>query len=119
RRADVLDADDQLQVLQAQVDDLAGRLEEAKQQRYGLKQRQQQLNTEHGELVDAEDMVKDRIEAMERAGRITLTEEQERSLAAEFAAAVAPDDPDDLDRFQVNSQRLAERLREAVGDAEA
>ncbi len=119
RREQLLGADDKLQVLQSQIDDLAARLETTKQQRYGLKQRQQQLNGEHGELVDSEDLVKDRIEAMERSGRVSLSDEQQHALAAEFAAAVAPDDPDELDRFQTNSQRLAERLRAAVGDAEA
>src|SRR5690606_13364204 len=46
-------------------------------------------------------------------------EEQEAALAADFAAAAAPDDPDDLDRFNNNSQRLGERLRTALADAEA
>ncbi|WP_239459867.1 ATP-binding protein [Nocardioides daejeonensis] len=119
RREEILGADDKLQVWQGQIDDLGGRLEEAKQRRYGLKQEQQRLDAEHAELVDSEDLVKDRIEAMERAGRTSLTREQEEALSVEFAAASAPDDPDDLDRFQVNSQRLAERLRDAVGDAEA
>ena len=118
RRDDLLGADDRLQVLQGHIDELAGRLEEVKHERFGLKQRQQHLNTDHGDLVDAEDLVKDRIEAMERAD-LALTTEQEQGLADEFAAAAAPDDPDDLDRFQVHSQRLAERLRDAVGDAEA
>jgi len=63
-------------------------------------------------------MVKDRLEAMERTGRVTLSDEQAASLAHEFAAAAAPADPEDLDRFTESSQRLAERLRLAVADAE-
>jgi uncharacterized protein YPO0396 len=56
---------------------------------------------------------------METAGRVVLTEEQEAALAADFAAAAAPADPDDLDRFAETSHRLADRLRDAVADAEA
>jgi uncharacterized protein YPO0396 len=56
---------------------------------------------------------------MERGGRTVLSAEHEESLAAEFAAATAPDDPEDLDRFASSSQRLAERLSLAVHDAAA
>jgi uncharacterized protein YPO0396 len=82
-------------------------------------QQQRDLNAAHGDLVDAEDVVKDRLQAMEDAGRVVLTPEQEAALAVDFAAAASPADPDDLDRFAESSQRLAERLRAAVGDAEA
>ncbi|TYL55651.1 hypothetical protein FXB39_00070 [Nocardioides sp. BGMRC 2183] len=119
RRAEILGADDQLQVLQEQIEDLSGRLEDARQQRYGLDQRQRELNARHAELVDSEDLVKDRIEAQERAGTPELTEAQAAALAEEFAAAVAPGDPEELDRFTENSHRLAERLRSAVADVEA
>jgi uncharacterized protein YPO0396 len=119
RRTDLLSADDRLQVLQAQIDDLTERLQEARRERFGLERRRDELNTEHGELVDSEDLVNDRIEAMERSGEVVLTAEQDAALTAELAAAVAPDDPDDLDRFPTSSQRLAERLRGAVGDAAA
>lgn len=119
RRADILTADDRLQVLQAQIDDLTARLEEAQRTRFGLERRRDELASAHGELVDSEDLVNDRIDAMERAGSVALDEAQDAALTAELAAAVAPDDPDDLDRFHVNQQRLSERLRGAVGEAEA
>ena len=118
RRAELLGADDTLAVLERQIEELTARLDDARKARYGLDQQQRRLNDEHGELVDSEDMVKDRLEAMERTGRVELTEEQATNLAAEFAAAAAPTDPDDLDRFTESSQRLAERLRVAVSDAE-
>jgi uncharacterized protein YPO0396 len=49
---------------------------------------------------------------------VVLTDAQGASLTEEFTASAAPADPDDLDRFAENSQRLAERLRLAVADAE-
>lgn len=119
RRAAILGADDQLQALQAQIDELDGRLERTRRGRFGLEQRQQQLNDRHAELIDSEDLVNDRLDAMTDAGAVVLTEVQEASLAAEFAAAAAPADPEELDRFHETSQRLGERLRAAVGDAEA
>jgi uncharacterized protein YPO0396 len=119
RRAEILDADDRLQALEAQIDDLTARLEETRRARFGLEQRRRELNDAHAELVDSEDQVTDRLQAMETAGRVVLTEEQEAALAADFAAAAAPADPDDLDRFAETSHRLADRLRDAVADAEA
>jgi uncharacterized protein YPO0396 len=119
RRADILGADDGLQVLEAQIDDLAARLEETRRTRYALEQRQRELNAEHAELVDAEDDVKDRLQAIEETGTVVLEPEQDAALAADFAAAAAPADPDDLERFAETSHRLAQRLRDAVTDAEA
>jgi uncharacterized protein YPO0396 len=119
RRAELLSSDDQLAVLERQIVDLDARLETARKLRFGLEQQQRRLADEHGELVDSEDMVNDRVEEMERAGGVLLTSEHEEGLTAEFAAATSPDDPDDLDRFHANSQRLDERLRQAVADAQA
>lgn len=119
RRAEILDSDDGLQVLEAQIADLTARLEETRRSRYAAEQRQRELNAAHGDLVDAEDVVKDRLQAMEDAGEVVLSPEQEAALAVDFAAAASPAHPDDLDRFAESSQRLAERLRTAVGDAEA
>lgn len=119
RRGEILDSDDGLQALEAQIVDLTARLEETRRARYAAEQRQRELNAAHGALVDAEDVVKDRLQAMEDAGEVVLSAEQEAALAVDFAAAASPADPDDLDRFAESSQRLAERLRTAVGDAEA
>jgi len=119
RRAEILDSDDGLQALEAQIADLTARVEETRRARYGVEQRQRELNATHAELVDAEDDVKDRLQAMEADGRVVLDEGQEAALTADFAAAAAPADPDDLARFAETSQRLAQRLRDAVTDAEA
>lgn len=119
RRTDILTSDDQLKVLQAQIDELVHRLDDARQERFALEQKQRELNSGHSELVDSEDLVKDRLEAMEKAGAVELSEEQEAALAADFAAAAAPADPEDLDRFADNSHRLGERLRTAVADADS
>ncbi|MBA2953243.1 hypothetical protein GON03_02890 [Nocardioides sp. MAH-18] len=119
RRAEILGSDDQLHALETQIEDLAARLEETRRARYGVEQRQRDLKAAHTELVDSEDLVKDRLQAMEATGRVAVTEQQEAALAADFAAAAAPADPDDLDRFPETSHRLAERLRDAVADADA
>jgi len=119
RREAILESDDQLQALQEQITELEQRLDETRSARYALAARQRRLDAEHGELVESEDMVKDRLEAMEHTGRVALSDEQAAALTEEFAAAVAPGDPEELDRFAENSQRLAERLRRSVGDVEA
>lgn len=119
RRAEILGSDDQLHALEAQIAGLAARLEETRRARYAVEQRQRDLKAAHTELVDSEDLVKDRLQAMEASGRVVVTPEQEAALAADFAAAAAPADPDDLDRFPETSHRLAERLRDAVADADA
>ncbi|WP_309650745.1 SbcC/MukB-like Walker B domain-containing protein [Nocardioides sp.] len=119
RRAEILASDDQLQALEAQIEILAARLEETRRARFGLEQRQRELNDAHGRLVDDEDHVKDRLEALDGDASVVLTEQQEAALAADFAAAAAPADPADLERFTETSHRLAERLRGAVAVAEA
>ncbi|GAA1932150.1 ATP-binding protein [Nocardioides hwasunensis] len=119
RRTEILDSDDGLQALEAQIAELAARLEQTRRARYGVEQRQRELNVAHAELVDAEDDVNDRLRAVEESGRIVLDADQEAALALDFAAAAAPADPDDLERFAETSHRLAERLRAAVADAEA
>ncbi|MFC6152157.1 ATP-binding protein [Nocardioides yefusunii] len=118
RRADILDADDELKVLEAQIAELSARLEEARKERYGLEQTQRTLAAQHAELVDDEDTVKDLLEEVENRGKVTLDEDQAATLAEEFTAAVAPGDPDALDRFQENSQRLAQRLSAAVEEVD-
>ncbi|NHC23352.1 hypothetical protein G6553_09225 [Nocardioides sp. IC4_145] len=119
RRQDVLGADDKLQVLQAQVEELAERLEATRRERFALEQQARALTGAHGALVDDEDAVKDRLEAVEAAGDVVLTPQQDAALAEELAAAAAPADPEDLARFPESSHRLAEGLRAAVADAEA
>lgn len=116
RREEVLSADDGLQVLERQIEELGEQLETTRRTRFELERRQRELNEVHGRLVDDEDLVTDRLAAV---GDAVLTEEQEAALASDFRAAAAPADPEDLDRFTESSHRLAERLREAVGDAEA
>ena len=118
RRAEILATDDKLQALHRQIDDLAEQLEQARRKRFGLEQRQRELNDAHAQLIDSEDLVNDRLEAMERTG-VGPGRRPGRRLDGEFAAAAAPADPKDLDRFPENSQRLADRLRGAVAEAEA
>ena len=115
RREELLGADDRLSALERQTAELVTSLEEVRRRRFAAEQRQRELGEQHLRLVDDEDHLKDRLEAAPAGG---LSEEQAEALTAEFAAAAAPADPGDLDRFTENSQRLAERLREAVADTE-
>ncbi len=117
RRDDILAADDQLQVLQDQIEDLGKRLDATRQRRYALEQQQQALGSRHGELVETEDHVNDRLEASEGDEGAGFSAEQDAALTAELAAAAAPADPDDLDRFAENAKRLEARLHEAVAEA--
>ena len=119
RRTQILEADDQLQVLQGQIDDLAAQLESTQRDRFGLENRQKQIAASHGELVDSEDIVADQLDAMERTSSLELTEAQAEALSVEMRLAVAPGDPEDLDQFPVNAQRLQDRLHGAVADSEA
>ncbi len=119
RRAEILATDDKLQALHTQIDELAEQLEQARRKRFGLEQRRRELDVVHAELIDSEDLVNDRLEATERTGTALLTDDQDAALTGEFAAAAAPADPEDLDRFPESSQRLADRLRGAVAEAEA
>ncbi|UDY23665.1 ATP-binding protein [Nocardioides sp. Kera G14] len=119
RRSEILDSDDQLKALEAQIEELSLRIEDARRSRFALEGRRDELAAEQGRLVDDEDVLKDQLEAMERSGRVVLTEEQSVALAHDFALAAAPEDPEELDRFLVNSQRLSERLRSAVAETEA
>jgi len=119
RRAAILASDDRLQRLQAQIDELDDRLGQARKQRFSLEQRRDQLSAAHAELTDSEDIVKDRVIAVEEAGAVVLSDEQDAALATDFAAAAAPADPDDLDRFAESSQRLGERLRTALAESDA
>jgi len=113
RRDAILSADDRLATLEAQIADLEAELQAAGERRYQLGARDQELRTEHGLLVDDEDQVGDELERIE-AGRVVLTEEQRARLDEEFAAAVAPGDPESLDQFHANSARLQARLTEAA-----
>ena len=119
RRADILEADDELKVLEQQIRELGARLETVRKEHYRLEQQQRDLASRHAELVDDEDAVKDSLEVLEASGSVTLSDEQAESLAEEFVAAVAPGDPEEIERFAENAQRLTQRLNAAVEEAEA
>src|SRR3546814_14082312 len=118
RRRAILDSDDKLEVLQQQIEELGDRTEEIRRARFSLDQRRLQPNAEHAALVDQEDEARDRLDAMDDARRVVLTEQQAAALAADFAALAAPADPHDLERFSDSVTRLGHRLRGAVASAE-
>ncbi|MGZ4456648.1 MAG: SbcC/MukB-like Walker B domain-containing protein, partial [Nocardioides sp.] len=93
------------------------RLEEARRHRFGLVERKARLDAEHGDLVEAEDGVTDELERM-AGSAVALSDEQAARLDEEFAAAAAPDDPQDLARFHESAGRLQVRLTGAVTSAQ-
>ncbi len=111
RREEILGSDDGLNTLEQQITALGQQLEEARRHRYQLDEQKVRLDTEHGELVESEDQVNDELERIERSGRVVLSEEQMGRLDEEFAAAAAPDDPEDLGP-------VPRELRAAPGPAE-
>ncbi|MDT9593739.1 ATP-binding protein [Nocardioides zeae] len=119
RRAEILSADDRLQALDAQIAELAERLEVTRRERYALDERSKQLNAAHLALVESEDEVTDALAEADEREAAAPTPEQEAALAGEFAAAAAPADPADLDRFAETAHRLHEHLGAAVADADA
>src|SRR3546814_19537548 len=92
RRRAILDSDDKLEVLQQQIEELGDRTEEIRRARFSLDQRRLQLNAEHAALVDQEDEARDRLDALDEAGRVVLTEAQAAALADDLAAAAGPAD---------------------------
>ena len=98
--------------------ELAEQLESTRRVRFGLEERQSELNEQHGDAGRRRGPGQ-RPPRGDGARRVALDEEQATRSPRTSRAAAAPGDPDDLDRFAETSQRLAERLREAVGDAEA
>ncbi|MFC4783869.1 ATP-binding protein [Nocardioides sp. MAHUQ-72] len=118
RREEILGTDDRLDTLERHITDLETQLEEARRHRFQLEEQRARLDAEHGDLVEAEDQVNDELERIERSGGSLLSEEQVARLDAEFAAAAAPDDPEDLSRFHENAGRLQTRLNEAVASAQ-
>ena len=118
RREELLSADDRLQAVERQIAELDTRLDEARRHRFQLDELKARLDVEHGELVESEDQVNDELERIERSGGVLLAAEQMARLDEEFAAAAAPDDPEDLARFHENSGRLQARLNAAVSTAQ-
>ncbi|MGZ4464765.1 MAG: ATP-binding protein [Nocardioides sp.] len=117
RREQVLGADDRLQALDQQIATVERSLEEARRHRFGLDERKARLDAEHGDLVEAEDGVTDELERMAGTA-VALSDEQSARLDEEFAAAAAPDDPQDLARFHESAGRLQVRLTGAVTSAQ-
>ncbi len=118
RRDEILAADDQLNTLEQQIEVLEGRLEDTRRHHFQLGERKTRLDVEHGELVESEDQVNDELERVERSGRAVLSAGQMSRLDEEFAAAAAPDDPEDLARFHDSAGRLQVRLNAAVSTAQ-
>jgi len=117
RRQRLLTSDDQLGALTGQIGEIEARLDEVRSRRYALVQRKEQLDEEHGRLVEDEDALNALLEPIEDDLPGLLTDEQRERLDEEFAAAVEPADPDDLERFVEHLARLRARLTEQTAGA--
>jgi uncharacterized protein YPO0396 len=117
RRQDILDSDDTLRALAAQIVHLRGELEEARSKKFELSSSAKALETEQTALVDNQDKVTDELIRIEQDGRITLDDSQQERLDSEFRVAVGPGNAESLDEFDTNLKRLFTRLHEALKTA--
>lgn len=117
QRSRLLASDDRLRALADEVAAIEERHVAAQVDLQAARAEQERLATVQARLVDAEDEVADRIEALEEAGEVVLTPAQVERLEAEYADAVGPGDPDDLEQLDVNLSRLRGRLAESSREA--
>lgn len=115
-RARILNADDRLQALATHIESLTEQLDDARGRQFKLKEQRSALAAEHTAIVERQDEVTDAVDDLDQAG-ITLDDTQTRHLDREFAAAVAPGDPNSWPLFGENCARLRTRLDEALGIA--
>jgi uncharacterized protein YPO0396 len=109
-RTRILTADDRLRALAAHIESLVERLEDAQDERFAQQRRGADLNDEHGKLCEGQDEVASKLDRIDGEQRVQQTDEQAADLDVEFAAAVAPGDPGNLDQFVANLARLRQRL---------
>lgn len=119
RRLAILNADDTLRALEDQIGGLESAAEEANTARVRLKDRREALETRFGELATDEDETADEIDRIVESGKVELSDAQRADLDEEFAQAVGPGDPHDIDEFDNNLGRLAGRLRETSDSSQA
>ncbi|WP_245565442.1 ATP-binding protein [Nocardioides insulae] len=117
RRTEMLTSEDHLGTLADQVEALEAKLDEVRNRRYALGLEKDRLDTEHARLVEDEDALSALLEPMEDRLPEILSEVQQASLDAEFAAAVEPADSEDLGRFTEHLARLQTRLTEQISGA--
>ncbi|MFN8080334.1 MAG: ATP-binding protein [Kineosporiaceae bacterium] len=115
----ILASNDVLSALQRRIDQLSEQLDAARQERYRLRQSEDDLNRRWAELVDRQDATHNEIDRLEADVHVVLTPEQSAALDGYFAAAVGPGDPDDLTEFTNNLARLHRTLSVAVTEAES
>lgn len=116
-RLRILEADDTLKALQAHIDHLGRKLEDARDERFKLDHRNRELNAEHADLATRQDAVNDDLYRIEDDGRIALDDAQATRLDEEFVLAVRPADPTDHELFGQNLARLRDRLLKAGDNA--
>lgn len=112
-RQRILEADDTLKALQAHIEHLGRKLEDAREERFKLDHRNRELNAEHADLATRQDAVNDNLYRIEDDGRIVLDDAQATRLDEEFVVAVRPADPTDHELFAQYLARLRDRLLRA------
>ena len=92
-RATILAADDRLRALETHITNLEGRLEQAREERFGLQRDKKDLDGAHGDLATRQDVVNLELERIEDEDMVVLDGAGATRLDAEFAAACRPGDP--------------------------
>ncbi|MDQ2894566.1 MAG: hypothetical protein M3Y09_02790 [Actinomycetota bacterium] len=105
----ILEANDVLQALQAEEELLRGKLEDAREAKFGADRQRKDLDAEHLEQVGRQDQITINLGRIENGGTARLTDAQAEHLAAVFASVGSPDD---LDDFPEGVRRLRTRLSE-------
>lgn len=118
-REAILASNDLLAALQQRIEELSDQLDVARQDRYRLRQREDDLNRRWAELVDRQDATHNEIDRLEADVHVVLTPDQSAALDGYFAAAVGPGDPSDLNEFTNNLARLHRTLSLAIAEAES
>lgn len=118
-RQAILDADDRLRALEAHINALKRRLEDAQERHFKVKHRKDDLDREHAKLAERQDAVGLDLYRLEDEQRVVLDKDQTARLDMEFTAAVAPADPTSLPDFPTNLGRLRQRLLTALSAARA
>ncbi|MEY9860096.1 uncharacterized protein YPO0396 [Catenulispora sp. GAS73] len=111
---EILDSDDTLRTLRADLEAVAKQLTGADRDYYGAEKRMSELDDAWSRLVERKDTVSGAIDRINAAQAVTLTDEQIAHLDSEFAE-VATDD--DLKGFADGVKRLQRRLAGSADDS--
>lgn len=116
RRQEILGENDRLSALGARIEELEQSYDRTQGDRHRLRRDLDELDREHGDLVDLEDTVNPQLERIEDEGVVQLTEELEQRLDDVWVSALEgeTEQPREFTRFV---GRLQRRLNETTQSA--